>query len=105
MLQTGYEVPSIGGVLYARLFDPTRRYTLPVTYSESAHVRRTLLTAVEFGGDTSFASLYISCQSAGLDGNPFAICAVSRQMNRTSIVGVFVKRETAQIATALVRGN
>ena len=102
MMQTGYEVPSNGGVLYARLFDPTCRYALPVTCSESAHVRRMLLTAVEFGGDTSHASLYFSCQCAGLDGNPVAICAVSRRMNLTIKVGVFFKRETAQIATALV---
>ena len=85
-----------------RPFDPTCRYALPVPCSESAHVRRTLLTAVEFGGDTSRASLYFSCQCAGLDGNPVAICAVSRRMNRRSKVGIFFKRETAQIATALV---
>ena len=102
MLQTGYEVPSNGGVLYARLFDPTCRYALPVPNSESAHVRRTLLAAVEYGGDTSYASLYFSCQCAGLDGNPVAICAVSRRMDLTIKVGFFFKRETAQIATALV---
>ena len=81
--------------------DPTRRYALLVTCSVSAHVRRTLLTAVEYGGDTSHASLYFSCQCAGLDGNPVAICAVSRRMNSTSMVGVFFKRETAQIAKAV----
>ena len=53
----------------ARPFDPTCRYALPVTCSESAHVRRTLLTAVGSGGDTSRASLYFSCQCAGLEGN------------------------------------
>ena len=72
-----------------------------VTCSESAHVRRTLLAAVGSGGNTSRASLYFSCQCAGLDGNPAAICAVSRQINRTALVGVFFKRETAQIAAAL----
>ena len=105
MPQTGYEVPSIGNIIPARPFDPKCRYSLPVPNSESAHVRRTLLAAVEYGGDTSHASLYFSCQCAGLDGNPVAICAVSRRMNLTIKVGVFFKRETAQIATALVGGS
>ena len=58
--------------------------------------------AVESGGDTSHASLYCSCQCAGLDGQLLAICAVSRPIDHTSVVGVFFKRETAQIAKAVV---
>ena len=61
-------------------FDAMCRHLLQTSHVESAHVRRTLLTVVEPGGDTSRASLYFSCQCAGLDGNPVAICAVSRRM-------------------------
>ena len=61
--------------------DTICRHLLPTSNVESAHVRRTVLTAVEPGGDTSHASLYFSCQCAGLDGNPVAICAVSRRMD------------------------
>ena len=50
-------------------FDTTCRHRLQTSNVESAHVRRTLLTAVGSGGDTSLASLYFSCQCAGLEGN------------------------------------
>ena len=49
--------------------DTICRHLLQTSNVESAHDRRTLLTAIEPGGDTSLDSLYFSCQCAGLDGD------------------------------------